>query len=138
MTALAIVPLFTGASVAVNLARINLEAAKMQDGLDAAAFSALKSYGDEGDQTKAKDLANTTFFANFGTSEIVDQSGSGSSPPPASQAIKVAFGALGVETTATATYELTYPPLSSAFNPIRSIASALPRACQAEKHACWL
>jgi len=137
MTALAIVPLFTAASIAINLARINLESAKMQDALDAAAFSALKSYGDEGNETKAKDLANGTFFANFGTSEIVDELGSGSSAPGASQAVKVAFGSLGVESTATATYELKYAPLFFGLQPYTidrvSVAARMPG-----REACML
>ena len=107
MTALVMIPLFTAASIAINLARINLESAKMQDALDAAAFSAVKSYGEGEDEAQAKDLANNTFFANFGMPEIVDEIGSGESTPPvATHAIKVAFGTARVQSTATATKEL--------------------------------
>ncbi|WDZ78205.1 pilus assembly protein [Ensifer adhaerens] len=138
LTALALVPLFTGASIAINLARINLESAKMQDGLDAAAFSAVKSYGEGANESKAKDLANNTFFANFGTPEIVADIGSeGSSAPVESQAIKVAFGTLGVETTATATYELKYAPLFWGLKPYTidraSVAARMPG-----REACML
>ncbi|WP_425988812.1 TadE/TadG family type IV pilus assembly protein [Ensifer sp. R-19] len=137
MTALALIPLLTGASIAINLARINLEAAKMQDGLDAAAFSAVKSYGDDGDEATAKDLANKTFFANFGTPEIVDELGSESSAPVASNAVNLAFGSLGVETTATATYQHKYPPLFFGLRPYTidrvSVAARMPG-----REACML
>ncbi|NRQ15388.1 TadE/TadG family type IV pilus assembly protein [Ensifer sesbaniae] len=131
MTALVMIPLFTAASIAINLARINLESAKMQDALDAAAFSAVKSYGEGEDEAQAKDLANNTFFANFGMPEIVDEIGSGeSSTPAAAQAITVAFGTAGVESTATATYELTYAPLFWGLQPYTidraSVAARMP------------
>ncbi|MCK3780543.1 pilus assembly protein [Ensifer sesbaniae] len=137
MTALAMVPLFTAASIAINLARINLEAAKMQDALDAAAFSAVKSYGEGEDEAQAKDLANNTFLANFGIPEFVDELDGGSSPPVASQAIKVAFGTAGVESTATATYELKYDPLFWGLQPYTidraSVAARMPG-----REACML
>ncbi|OMQ38823.1 TadE/TadG family type IV pilus assembly protein [Ensifer sp. 1H6] len=130
MTALVIIPLFTGASIAINLARINLESAKMQDALDAAAFSAVKSYGEGEDEAKAKDLANNIFFANFGVPEIIDDIGLGSSTPVATQAIKVTFGTLGVESTATTTYELKYAPLFWGLQPYtidrESVAARMP------------
>jgi len=131
MTALVMIPLFTAASIAINLARINLESAKMQDALDAAAFSAVKSYGEGEDEAQAKDLANNTFFANFGMPEIVDEIGSGeSSTPAAAQAITVAFGTAGVESTATATYELKYAPLFWGLQPYTidraSVAARMP------------
>ncbi|OCP19907.1 MULTISPECIES: TadE/TadG family type IV pilus assembly protein [unclassified Ensifer] len=130
MTALVMVPLFTAASIAINLARINLESAKMQDALDAAAFSAVKSYGEGEDEAQTKDLANNTFFANFGMPDIVDEIGAGSSTPVATQAIKVAFGALGAETTATTTYELKYAPLFWGLRPYtihrESVAARMP------------
>ncbi len=130
LTALVMVPLLTGASIAINLARINLESAKMQDALDAAAFSAVKSYGEGGDAAAAKDLANNTFFANFGVPDTVEELGSGSSAPVATQAIKVAFGALGMESTATATYQLKYAPLFFGLQPYTidrvSVAARMP------------
>lgn len=130
MTALVIVPLFTAGSIAINLARINLEAVKMQAALDAAAFSAVKSYGEGETEADAKEMANSVFFANFGMPEIVDEIGSESSTPVATEAIQVAFGELGQETTATTTYALKYNPLFWGLQPYtidrESIAARMP------------
>ncbi|OCP08794.1 MULTISPECIES: pilus assembly protein TadG-related protein [unclassified Ensifer] len=130
LTALLAVPLFGAASVAINLARINLETAKMQAALDAAAYSAVKSYGEGETAADATDAANSVFFANFGQPETVDQIAPESGIAVATQPIQVAFGAVGVETTATTTYALKYDPLFWGLQPYtidrESVAASMP------------
>lgn len=130
LTALIAVPLLSAASIAINLARINLEAAKMQTALDAAAFSAVKSYGEGETEASARDLANNVFFANFGQVEAVDQIGAESGVSVAAAPVQIAFGAAGVETTATAAYALKYNPLFFGLQPYtidrESVAARMP------------
>ncbi|WP_199772857.1 TadE/TadG family type IV pilus assembly protein [Ensifer adhaerens] len=130
LTALIAVPLLGAASIAINLARMNLEAAKMQAALDAAAFSAVKSYGEGETEAGARDLANNVFLANFGLPEIVDPVTPESGVSVAAGPIQVAFGAAGVETTATAAYALTYNPLFFGLRPYtigrESVAARMP------------
>ncbi|HEV7319924.1 MAG TPA: pilus assembly protein TadG-related protein [Ensifer sp.] len=135
LSAFLMVPLFTAASVAINLARINLEAAKMQAALDAAAYAAVRFDGEGQAAADAAAMADSVFLANFGTPQGVDEIGTENAGSVATQPIGVTFGTVGQETTATTAYTLKYAPLFWGLQPYtirrQSVAARMPgrQAC---------
>ena len=130
LTALMIVPLFAVTSIALNMSKATEQSAKMQAALDAAAIAAVKSYGEGESQAKAIEKANAVFFANFGTSSIVDAPAAARAAPDGGRQIAVTFSQIGEDAAATTTYSLQYDPIFWGLSPYTigrtSVAARVP------------
>lgn len=130
MAALLVPVLFTAASVALNLANAVNESSKMQAALDAAAISAVRSYGEGESESDAVKFANEVFFANFGRPSVLDGQDAHGSLPLEGEAIHFAFAEVGRETTAAASYSADYDPMFWGLSPYKisreSVAARMP------------
>lgn len=133
VAALVLPVVLLASSVTLNITNATKEKARMQASLDAAAISAVKSYGEGESEADALAKANELFFENFGRPSLVDDD----IIPSGEQTIEVEFTELGQETAAIATYAATYDPLFYGLRPYRisreSVAAMMP-----DKEACIL
>ena len=126
LTAIAIVPILGAASLAIDLTSAYFEADKMQDALDSAALSAVKSYGEGASDEETTKEASKVFFLNFTVPE--------NSELPLAGDLASSFGLTlvrsPVEDTATAEFGFIFKPMFLERFPFtisrRSVAARVP------------
>lgn len=131
LTAVAMLPIAVGASLVIDLGIAYLEAERMQSALDSAALSAVKTYGESGDEQEALKQATVVFKQNFQIPENASQFGIAEN----AEAITLVFSQTAFELTAEARYSFDYNPVFLKRIPFeisrRSVAGRLPgtQAC---------